>query len=224
MQYERGEGTGKDNFEILGDLPSKNIDTGLGMERLAMILQGVQNMYEIDTSMAVIDKATELTGVRYGDAHDSDVSLRVVTDHMRTATMLIGDGVTPGNEGRGYVLRRIMRRAIRNMRLLGATGPVVKDLIDTVIGMMGQQYPELITDRERIEKVALAEENAFLKTLKAGTNILDTAVTETKASGGTVLSGEKAFLLHDTWGFPIDLTLEMAAEQGLAVDEEASAA
>ncbi len=169
MQYERGEGIGKENFEILGDLPSKNIDTGLGLERLAMILQGVQNMYEIDTSMAVIDKATGLTGVAYGHSHASDVSLRVVTDHMRTATMLIGDGVTPGNEGRGYVLRRIMRRAIRNMRLLGATGPVVKDLIDTVIEMMGRQYPELISERERIEKVAVAEENAFLKTLKAGT-------------------------------------------------------
>ncbi|MGC0378505.1 alanine--tRNA ligase [Streptomyces sp. SAI-229] len=219
MQYERGEGPGKD-YPILGDLPSQNIDTGLGLERLAMILQGVQNMYEIDTSMAVINKATELTGVAYGDAHASDVSLRVVTDHMRTSVMLIGDGVTPGNEGRGYVLRRIMRRAIRNMRLLGATGPVVKDLVDVVIGMMGQQYPELITDRERIEKVALAEENAFLKTLKAGTNILDTAVSDTKAAGGTVLAGDKAFLLHDTWGFPIDLTLEMAAEQGLSVDEE----
>src|SRR3954451_9271750 len=190
------------------------------MERLAMILQGVQNMYEIDTSMAVIKKATDLTGVEYGAAHDSDVSLRVVTDHMRTSVMLIGDGVTPGNEGRGYVLRRIMRRAIRNMRLLGATGPVVLDLIDTVIAMMGQQYPELVTDRERIEKVAVAEENAFLKTLKAGTNILDTAVTETKQSGGKVLAGDKAFLLHDTWGFPIDLTLEMAAEQGLSVDED----
>src|SRR3954469_6419468 len=220
MQYERGEGIGKDNFEILGDLPSKNIDTGLGLERLAMILQGVQNMYEIDTSMAVIRKATELTGVAYGDAHGTDVSLRVVTDHIRTAVMLIGDGVTPGNEGRGYVLRRIMRRAIRNMRLLGATGPVVLELIDTVIAMMGPQYPELVTDRERIEKVAVAEENAFLKTLKAGTNILDTAVTETKQSGGKVLAGDKAFLLHDTWGFPIDLTLEMAAEQGLSVDED----
>ncbi|MET9894829.1 alanine--tRNA ligase [Streptomyces sp. NPDC006465] len=220
MQYERGEGTSKDDFEILGDLPSKNIDTGLGMERLAMILQGVQNMYEIDTSMAVIKKATELTGVEYGAAHDSDVSLRVVTDHMRTSVMLIGDGVSPGNEGRGYVLRRIMRRAIRNMRLLGATGPVVKDLIDVVIEMMGQQYPELVSDRQRIETVALAEEAAFLKTLKAGTNILDTAITDTKESGGTVLAGDKAFLLHDTWGFPIDLTLEMAAEQGLSVDED----
>ncbi|MGW1195910.1 alanine--tRNA ligase [Streptomyces sp. NPDC002536] len=219
MQYERGEGAGKEEFPILGDLPSKNIDTGLGLERLAMILQGVQNMYETDTLRVVIDKATELTGVRYGAAPDSDVSLRVVADHMRTSTMLIGDGVTPGNEGRGYVLRRIMRRAIRNMRLMGATGPVVGELVDTVITTMGEQYPELETDRKRIETVALAEEAAFLKTLKAGTNILDSAVTETKASGGTVLAGEKAFLLHDTWGFPIDLTLEMAAEQGLSVDE-----
>ncbi|GAA2103101.1 alanine--tRNA ligase [Streptomyces albiaxialis] len=219
MQYERGEGSTKTDFEILGDLPSKNIDTGLGLERLAMILQGVQNMYEIDTSRVVIDKATELTGVAYGAAEESDVSLRVVSDHIRTSVMLIGDGVTPGNEGRGYVLRRIMRRAIRNMRILGATGPVVADLVDVVIKTMGQQYPELETDRKRIETVALAEEAAFLKTLKAGTNILDAAVTETKAEGGKVLPGDKAFLLHDTWGFPIDLTLEMAAEQGLSVDE-----
>ncbi|KKZ73857.1 alanine--tRNA ligase [Streptomyces showdoensis] len=220
MQYERGEGTGKDDFPILGELPSKNIDTGLGLERLAMILQGVQNMYETDTLQVVIDKATALTGVAYGKAHDSDVSLRVVADHMRTSVMLIGDGVTPGNEGRGYVLRRIMRRAVRNMRLLGATGPVVQDLVDTVIETMGEQYPELVTDRKRIETVALAEEAAFLKALKGGTNILDTAVTETKAAGGSILSGDKAFLLHDTWGFPIDLTLEMAAEQGLSVDED----
>ncbi|MFE9249445.1 alanine--tRNA ligase [Streptomyces sp. NPDC007088] len=220
MQFERGAGFGKDDFEILGDLPSQNIDTGLGLERLAMILQGVQNMYEIDTSRVVIDKATELTGVRYGSGHSSDVSLRVVSDHMRTSVMLIGDGVSPGNEGRGYVLRRIMRRAVRNMRLLGAEGPVVKELLDVVIDTMGEQYPELITDRKRIETVALAEEAAFLKTLRAGTNILDTAVTETKRSGGSTLSGDKAFLLHDTWGFPIDLTLEMAGEQGLAVDED----
>ncbi|MFI9240016.1 alanine--tRNA ligase [Streptomyces cinnamoneus] len=220
MQYERGAGDGKEDFPILGDLPSQNIDTGLGLERLAMILQGVQNMYETDTLRVVIDKATELTGVRYGAAKNTDVALRVVADHMRTSTMLIGDGVTPGNEGRGYVLRRIMRRAIRNMRLLGATGPVVAELLDVVIRTMGQQYPELLSDRGRIETVALAEEAAFLKALKGGTNILDTAVAETKASGGTVLAGDKAFLLHDTWGFPIDLTLEMAAEQGLSVDED----
>ncbi|MER7045949.1 alanine--tRNA ligase [Streptomyces jumonjinensis] len=220
MQYERGAGEGKENFPILGDLPSKNIDTGLGLERLAMILQGVQNMYETDTLRVVMEKATELTGVRYGADHESDVSMRVVADHIRTSVMLIGDGVTPGNEGRGYVLRRIMRRAIRNMRLLGATGPVVAALADVVIRTMGEQYPELIADRTRIEAVALAEEARFLKTLNAGTNVLDTAIVETKAGGGRVLAGDKAFLLHDTWGFPIDLTLEIAAEQGLSVDED----
>jgi alanyl-tRNA synthetase len=219
MQYERGPGQGKD-YPILGDLPARNIDTGLGMERLAMILQDVHNMYETDTLRVVIDKASELTGVRYGDRHDTDVSLRVVADHMRTSAMLIGDGVTPGNEGRGYVLRRIMRRAIRNMRILGATGPVVGELLDVVLKTMGRQYPELIAERKRIETVALAEESAFLKTLKAGTNILDAAVADTRATGSTVIPGERAFQLHDTWGFPIDLTLEMAAEQGLTVDEE----
>ncbi len=220
MQYERGEGSGrKKEFPIVGELPTKNIDTGLGLERLAMILQGVPNMFEIDTSRVVIDKAGELTGTTYGESETADVSLRVVADHIRTAIMLIGDGVTPGNEGRGYVLRRIMRRAIRNMRILGASGPTVAELTDTVIKAMGPQYPELVEDRKRIETVALAEEAAFLKTLKAGTNILDTAVTETRSGGDTVLSGDKAFLLHDTWGFPIDLTLEMAAEQGLSVDE-----
>lgn len=219
MQYVRGPGKGKD-YPILGDLPQQNIDTGLGFERLAMVLQGVHNMYEIDTSRVVIDKAEELTGVRYGAADHSDVSLRVVSDHMRASVMLIGDGVTPGNEGRGYVLRRIMRRAVRNMKLLGADRPVVADLVDVVIRTMGEQYPELVADRKRIESVALAEEARFLKTLKAGTNVLDTAVTEARAAGSGVLPGDKAFLLHDTWGFPIDLTLEMASEQGLTVDED----
>ncbi|WP_019544306.1 alanine--tRNA ligase [Streptomyces sulphureus] len=220
MQYERGEGSGKTDFEILGDLPKQNIDTGLGLERLAMILQGVQNMFEVDTTRLIIDHAGELAGVRYGEDEQQDVSLRVVADHIRTSIMLIGDGVTPGNEGRGYVLRRIMRRAIRNMRLLGAKGPTVAELTDAVIRAMGPQYPELVEDRRRIETVALAEEAAFLKTLKAGTNILDAAVTETRKSGSNVLPGDQAFLLHDTWGFPIDLTLEMAAEQGLSVDEQ----
>ncbi|MGA8114492.1 MAG: alanine--tRNA ligase, partial [Actinocatenispora sp.] len=220
MQNVRGAGTGKSDFPILGDLPAKNIDTGLGMERLAMILQGVQNMYETDTLRVVIDRASELTGVRYGDADSSDVLLRVVADHMRTSVMLIGDGVTPGNTGRGYVLRRIMRRAIHNMRLLGVSGRCVGELAGVVIDTMGQQYPELVDDRRRVETVALAEEAAFLKTLRTGVGILDTAVTETKAAGSTVLSGDRAFQLHDTWGFPIDLTLEIAAEQGLSVDEE----
>ena len=219
MQFERGAGTGKEDFEILGELPAKNIDTGLGLERLAMILQDVNNIFEIDTSRAVIDKATELTGIPYGADPKSDISLRIVSDHMRASVMLIGDGVTPGNEGRGYVLRRILRRAIRNMRLLGSSGPVAKALLDTVLDIMGEQYPELLEDRERIEIVVLAEEAAFLKTLKAGTAILDEAVAETRRRGSSVLAGDEAFMLHDTYCFPIDLTLEMAAEQGLKVDE-----
>jgi alanyl-tRNA synthetase len=220
MQYERGPGGGKDGFPILGELPSKNIDTGLGLERLATILQGVDNLYEIDTSRMVIDKAAAMTGTAYGKDHKSDVSLRVVADHIRTATMLIGDGVTPANEGRGYVLRRIMRRAIRTMRLLGAHRTTVEELVETVIEAMGPQYPELVTDSKRILAVATGEEAAFLQTLKTGTGILDSAIETAKSAGRSAVGAAEAFQLHDTFGFPIDLTLEMAAEQGLSVDEE----
>jgi alanyl-tRNA synthetase len=220
MQYERGEGTGKDDFEIRGELPSKNIDTGLGLERLASILQGVDNLYEIDTSRMILDKAAELTGTAYGKDHRTDVSLRVVTDHVRTALMLIGDGIIPGNEGRGYVLRRIMRRAIRNMRLLGSPAPTMEALIKVAIDAMGPQYPELVADATRILAVATGEEAAFLQTLRTGTGILDTAIETAKSSGRTSVGAAEAFQLHDTFGFPIDLTLEMAAEQGLSVDEE----
>ena len=220
MQFERGAGAGKTDYPILGELPNKNIDTGLGLERMAAILQGVENIYEIDTTRVILNKAVELTGVKYGAAERSDVSLRVIADHARTAAMLICDGVTPGNEGRGYVLRRMMRRTIRNMRLLGSQEPVIKELISASITAMGTQYPELITDQSRIQKVAVAEEYSFLQTLKSGTQIFDTAAGEVKASGGRVLSGDAAFKLHDTYGFPIDLTLEMASEQGLQVDAD----
>jgi alanyl-tRNA synthetase len=220
MMYERGPGTSKTDFEILGDLPARNIDTGLGLERLATVLQGVDNLYEIDTSRMVLDKAAELTGIRYGADHKSDVSLRIVSDHIRTATMLIGDGVTPGNEGRGYVLRRLMRRAIRNMRLLGAPQSTVHELVSTVVDAMGPQYPELVTDFSRIDAVAVGEEDSFLQTLKTGTGIFESAAASTKKSGSSTLPAAEAFQLHDTFGFPIDLTLEMAAEQGLSVDED----
>ncbi|NUS58609.1 MAG: alanine--tRNA ligase [Streptomycetaceae bacterium] len=220
MQFVRGAGIGKDDFEILGDLPAKSVDTGLGLERLATILQGVDNLYEIDTSRMILDRAAELTGHRYGADLKSDVSLRVVADHVRTAVMLIGDGVVPGNEGRGYVLRRMMRRAIRNMRLLGAQGPTIRELVETTIDAMGPQYPELVTDAKRIDTIAVAEEARFLDKIVTGTSILDTEIGKTKAAGSDVLPGAAAFTLHDTHGFPIDLTLEMAAEQGLAVDED----
>ncbi|MBU6264422.1 MAG: alanine--tRNA ligase, partial [Actinomycetales bacterium] len=220
MQFERGAGAGKTDYPILGELPNKNIDTGLGLERMAAILQGVENIYEIDTTRIILDKAVDLTGVKYGSAPKSDVSLRVIADHARTAAMLICDGVTPGNEGRGYVLRRMMRRTIRNMRLLGSQEPIIKELIDASIKAMGPQYPELVTDQSRIQKVAVAEEESFLQTLKSGTQIFDTAASEIKNGGGKVLSGDAAFKLHDTYGFPIDLTLEMANEQGLEVDAD----
>ncbi|KWX00673.1 alanyl-tRNA synthetase [Carbonactinospora thermoautotrophica] len=220
MQYERGEGGAKKDYPIIRELPKKNIDTGLGLERLAALLQGVDNIYEIDTTRKILDRASELTGAKYGADPRADVSLRVIADHVRTAVMLIGDGVMPGNEGRGYVLRRIMRRVVRNMRLLGAHDPTMHEMVAVTIEAMGPQYPELVTDAQRIDAVATAEEATFLQTLRTGTQIFDLAVAETKKAGRTVLSGDKAFQLHDTYGFPIDLTLEMAAEQGLKVDEE----
>ena len=220
MQNIRGAGPGKEGYPILGELPAKNIDTGLGLERTAALLQGVENIYEIDTTRHILDRASSISGVKYGKATTSDVSLRVIADHARTATMLIGDGVTPGNEGRGYVLRRMMRRTTRNMRLLGSPDHNMVELISASIEAMGPQYPELISDRERIIKVAEAEESAFLQTLKSGTLIFDQASAQLKSSGKKELSGDDAFKLHDTYGFPFDLTLEMASEQGLKVDAD----
>ncbi len=222
MQFERGPGGDKGNFPILGELPAKNIDTGMGLERMASILQGVDNLYEIDEVRPILSHAAELTGKRYGahsgqvasESHPDDVRLRVVADHVRTSLMLIGDGVTPANEGRGYVLRRIMRRAIRAIRLLGWHAPALPELLPVARDCMAPSYPELATDFDRIAQYAYAEEEAFLSTLRAGTTILDTAVAETRATGGKALSGAKAFQLHDTYGFPIDLTLEIAAEHG----------
>ncbi|WP_375490482.1 alanine--tRNA ligase [uncultured Jatrophihabitans sp.] len=229
MQYERGDatGTGKGEYEILGDLPRKNIDTGMGMERMATLLQGVDNMYEIDETRPVLDLAASMSGKAYGvhsghaasESHPDDVRLRVVADHVRTALMLIGDGVTPSNEGRGYVLRRIVRRAVRAMRLLGVHEPVLPHLLPVSRDCMAPSYPELGTDYERIAMIAYAEEDAFLRTLTAGTAIFDTAVTEVRQDGSDTVPGTTAFRLHDTYGFPIELTLEMAAEQGLQVNE-----
>ena len=220
MQNIRGDGPGKEGYPIIGELPAKNIDTGMGLERTAALLQGVENIYEIDTTRHILNKASEITGAVYGKENGRDVSLRVIADHARTATMLIGDGVTPGNEGRGYVLRRMMRRTTRNMKLLGSPDHNMRELIVASIEAMGPQYPELVADQERILKVAIAEEDAFLQTLKSGTQIFDQASSSVKSSGGDELSGEDVFKLHDTYGFPFDLTLEMANEQGLKIDAD----
>ncbi|MFN8127740.1 MAG: alanine--tRNA ligase [Candidatus Nanopelagicales bacterium] len=220
MQSIRGEGPGKEGFPILGDLPNKNIDTGLGLERMAAILQGVDNIYEIDTTRATIDTAVDITGRAYGRDHADDVALRVVADHSRTCAFLIADGVLPGNEGRGYVLRRLLRRVVFNMRLLGAHEPTMSALIRSVITAMSPQYPNLRNDAGRIETIAVSEEETFRQTLRSGTTVFDTAVANTKARGAATMSGADAFALHDTYGFPIDLTLELAAEQGLQVDRD----
>lgn len=220
MQYERGEstGSGKGDFEILGELPAKNIDTGLGIERLACLLQGVDNVYETDLLRPVITAAEKLTGAAYGAEQDNDVRFRVIADHSRTAMMLVLDGVTPSNEGRGYILRRLLRRIIRSARLLGAQGETIKTFMSTVMDTMEPSYPEIAESRERILAVSSAEERAFLKTLESGTSRFDETAQQLNKRGEKVLTGTDAFLLHDTYGFPIDLTMEMAAEAGLEVD------
>ena len=219
MQNIRGPGSGKEDYQIVGDLPKRNIDTGMGLERVAFLLQGKQNIYEIDEIFPVLEMAAGLAGKAYGADHDDDVRLRVVADHVRSALMLIADGVTPGNEARGYVLRRILRRVVRSMRLLGVEDTTFPELFPVSLGKMRLSYPELDTEWGRISQVAYAEEETFRRTLKAGTAIFDVAAAQTREQGGAALSGDKAFQLHDTFGFPIDLTLEMAAEQGLTVDE-----
>jgi alanyl-tRNA synthetase len=220
MQYQRGAGDGKDGFEILGELPSKNIDTGMGLERVAFIMQGVDNLYEIDEVKPVLDLAAKLSGKTYGANESDDVRLRVVADHVRSALMLIGDGVVPANDARGYVVRRLLRRVVRAMRLLGVEKPVFAELFTRSKDSMKASYPELDTDFARILRIAVAEEEAFLRTLNAGLLVLDEEIAKAKKAGKSNLSGESSFLLHDTYGFPVDLTFEIAEEQGLSLDRE----
>ncbi len=220
MQNERGQGTSKDDFEILGPLPRKNIDTGMGIERIACLLQNVDNVYETDLVWPAIDLIAGIAPRGYNQGnHADDVRYRIIADHGRTAAIIIGDGVTPGNEGRGYVLRRLLRRIIRAAKLLGVERPVMAELMATVRDAMGPSYPDLVNDFDRINRIAVAEETAFNRTLVAGSKLFDDAAQATKASGRSMLSGSDAFALHDTYGFPIDLTLEMASEAGLSVDE-----
>jgi alanyl-tRNA synthetase len=219
MQVRLSAVRAKDDFDVAEELPAKNIDTGMGLERMAMLLQDKGSIYEIDEVAPVLHRAAELAGRTYGREHADDVRLRVVADHVRSGLMLIADGVTPSNESRGYVLRRILRRAVRSMRLLGVDEPAFPELLPRSYQMMRRSYPELDAQWDRISAIAYAEEEAFRQTLKAGTTIFDNAALDTKQAGQSQLSGDKAFQLHDTFGFPIDLTLEMAAEQGLEVDE-----
>ena len=220
MQYERGAGGGKEDYPILGELPKKNIDTGMGLERVAFLMQGVENLYEIDEVRPVLDLAAKLSGKAYGAVEADDVRMRVVADHVRSALMLIGDGVTPGNDGRGYVLRRLLRRTVRAMRLLGVDKPVFAELFTASKDAMKESYPELEAEFSRIKSTAVAEEEAFLRTLVSGSVVLETALDEVKSRGSKSLDGAAAFLLHDTYGFPIDLTLEIAEEAGLTVDRD----
>ena len=219
MQFQRGAGE-KEDFPILGELRQKNIDTGLGLERVAFLKQGVANMYEIDEVIPVIRMAEQLSGRTYGANNADDIWMRVVADHVRSSLMLIGDGIVPGNEGRGYVLRRLFRRSLRAMRLLGVDDAVMPELLTTSRDAMSPSYPELAADFDRISAIAYTEEDAFRRTLANGTVILDTAVANAKKAGAKSLPGKDVFQLHDTYGFPYDLTLEMAAEQGLSIDEQ----
>lgn len=221
MQYLRGEGTGKSDFPILGDLPRKNIDTGMGLERVAFIKQDVDNLYEIDQVRPVLDRAAALSGRRYGADHGDDVRMRIVADHVRSSLMLMSDGVMPSNEGRGYILRRLMRRSVRAMRLLGVDTATFPELFTASRDAMSAAYPEVSTDYNRISQAAYAEEETFLRTLAAGSSVLDLAVEKTKSAKAKELPGDTAFLLHDTYGFPIEITLEMAEEAGLSVNREA---
>lgn len=220
-QYMRGEGEGK-NFELLHELDRKSIDTGAGLERLAFVLQDKANMFETDQVRPVIDKVEEMTGKTYGVDQESDVRMRVIADHVRSSMMLINDGVRPGNDGAGYVLRRIMRRAVRSVRLLGVDETAFPELFPVSRDAMSPSYPDLLTNWDTISDVAYGEEAAFRRTLDAGTLIFDAAAKKATAQENEdvpTLGGEDAFALHDTYGFPIDLTLEMASEAGLKVDE-----
>lgn len=202
-------------------LATKNIDTGMGLERLACVMQDVDNLFEVDTVQNIMKKISELTGKIYKQNDKDDVSIRVITDHIRSTTFMVGDGVLPSNEGRGYVLRRLLRRAARHGRILGTKKPFLYEVVDTVINENVCAYPDLESKREYIKRVIKQEEEAFAKTVENGSQILDQYIADIKAKGGDmVLGGEEAFKLHDTYGFPLDLTKEICAENGITVDED----
>lgn len=221
MEYLIADVNSKTDFRIVSELPKKNIDTGMGLERVAFLKQGVENIYEIDEVWPMLDAAAKLTGKTYGANLEDDVRLRVIADHVRSALMLMSDGITPSNEGRGYILRRLMRRVVRAIRLLGFEQASFPVLFPASRDAMKASYPVVETDFGRISSIAYAEEDTFLKTLVSGTQILDQEIDKAQNQRKQQLSGDVAFLLHDTYGFPIDLTLEIAQEAGLDVNQEA---
>lgn len=217
--YEVDNVKSKTDLHIVGELENKNIDTGAGLERMAYLLQGKNNIYETDEVYPVIEAAERLSGHKYGENEEADVRMRVVADHVRSALMIMSDGVRPSNAGRGYVLRRLIRRTVRAMRMLGIQEPVMPLLLPVSKEAMKASYPELEDTFKEVSEAAYGEEDTFLRTLSNGTTILDMAVAKAKESGNPTVSGQDAFTLHDTYGFPIELTLEMANEQGVKVDE-----
>jgi alanyl-tRNA synthetase len=219
MQNIRGEGAGKD-YPIIGELPEKNIDTGMGLERVATILQDADSMYETDLFAPVLQEVKELSGASYGKEDRVDRSLRIVAEHGRTAAFLIADGVLPSNEGRGYILRRLLRRSVRHLRLLGVEDPGLARVGTRVVATLGEAWPELVAQRSLIEQVVASEEDSFSRTLRQGSTLLEGAIRRTREQGEARLPGDTAFQLHDTYGFPYELTLEAAAEVGLEVDAD----
>ena len=203
------------------ELAMKNVDTGMGLERMATIMQGVDSIFDVDTVKSIRDAVCAKAGVEYGKDHKTDVSVRVITDHIRSVTMMTADGVLPSNEGRGYVLRRLLRRAARHGKLLGIEGEFLAELSKSVIACSGEAYPELVEKQDYIFKILSIEENSFYKTIDKGMEILKADMEEMKAAGVKVMSGEKSFRLYDTYGFPVDLTKEILAEEGMEIDEDA---
>ncbi len=215
--FSQFDNDGNNNYT---ELKQKNIDTGMGLERLAVVCQDVNSLFDVDTVMHVTHKVSEITGAYYGESHKTDVSLRVITDHIRSAVFMICDGILPSNEGRGYVLRRLLRRAARHGKLLGVNEPFLHRIVDTVVEVSGGQYPELKEKQKTITAVILSEEEKFGKTIDAGLRIFGELLDAHKQKNETVFSGADAFRLYDTYGFPVDLTVEMCADEGMTVDEE----
>lgn len=218
LVFTQFDGDGKGNYERL---KNPNIDTGMGLERLATLMQGVENIFEIDTVKNILGKASELSGVKYGEDATKDISLRIITDHVKSVTMMISDGVQPSNEGRGYVLRRLLRRAARHGRVLGIKGLFLKDIVDSVVENYGGEYEELIAKKDYIEKIVTLEEERFNETIDSGMGILLGYIEDLNKENKTVLSGERAFKLYDTYGFPYELTEEILEEKNMTIDREA---